>query len=89
MKHDTPQPASATHAQAVPTLHESVLRCTAGRPHATTEEFGHLTGKAPQTIRKHFSQTGTCFGIRPLKLGNRLLWPTEAITRLLEGGVTA
>lgn len=87
MKHDDHQPASSSHAQAIPTLHEAVLRCTAGRPHATTEEFGHLTGKAPQTIRKNFSQTGTCFGIQPLKLGNRLLWPTDAIARLLEGGL--
>jgi hypothetical protein len=66
-------------------LYAAVLRCTAGRPHATTEEFGHLTGKASQTIRKNYSQTGACFGIRPIKLGNRLLWPADAIVRLLGG----
>jgi hypothetical protein len=82
-------PVYPNQAKQIPPLHEAVLRCTAGRPHATTEEFGHLTGKAPQTIRKNYSQSGTCFGIRPLKLGNRLLWPTDAITRLLEGGLAA
>lgn len=66
-------------------LLEAVFQCTGGRPHATTEEFGHLTGKAPQTIRKNYSQTGLCFGIRPLKLGNRLLWPADAIAKLLGG----
>ena len=68
---------------------EAVQRCTAGRPHAFTEEFAYLIGKAPQTIRKIYSQTGSCFGIRPLKLGKRLLWPTDAIARLLGGGLTA
>lgn len=64
---------------------ETVQRCTAGRPHAFTEEFAYLIGKAPQTIRKNYSQTGSCFGIKPLKLGNRLLWPVDAIARLLGG----
>ena len=64
---------------------EAVQRCTAGRPHAFTEEFAYLIGKAPQTVRKNYSQTGSCFGITPLKLGNRLLWPVDAIARLLGG----
>jgi hypothetical protein len=64
---------------------EAVQRCTAGRPHAFTEEFAYLIGKAPQTVRKIYSQTGSCFGIIPLKLGNRLLWPVDAIARLLGG----
>ena len=89
MKHIDLEPVSSMHVQQVPTLRDAILRCTAGRPHATTEEFGHLTGKAPQTIRKNYSQSGSCFGIRPLKLGNRLLWPTDAIARLLEGGLIA
>ncbi len=76
---------SPNQTYQLPVLLEAVLRCTAGRPHATTEEFGHLTGKAPQTIRKNYCQTGACFGIRPLKLGNRLLWPADAIAQLLGG----
>jgi hypothetical protein len=68
-----------------PTPAEAVQRYTAGRPHAFTEEFAYLIGKAPQTVRKIYSQTGSCFGIMPLKLGNRLLWPVDAIARLLGG----
>ena len=63
-----------------------ILLFTNGRPHATTSEFGHLIGKAPQTIRKIHSQSGACYGIRPLKLGNRLLWSAESIATLLGGG---
>ncbi len=73
------------HADS-PDLHQAVLRCTSGRPHATTAEFSHLTGKSPQTIRKNHSQTGACFGIRPIKVGNTLLWPTSSIARLLLSG---
>ena len=80
-------PANVRGHTDSPDLHEAVLRFTAGRPHATTAEFSHLTGKAPQTIRKNYSQNGVCFGIRPIKVGNTLLWPVEGISRLLvEGG---
>jgi hypothetical protein len=67
-------------------IHELVLNYTNGRPHATTTEFSYLIGKAPQTIRKIHSQSGACYGIRPLKLGNRLLWSAESIATLLCGG---
>ncbi len=67
-------------------IYELVLIHTNGRPHATTSEFSYLIGKAPQTIRKIHSQSGACYGIRPLKLGNKLLWSVESIATLLEGG---
>ena len=87
MKQLNAKPVTAFGTLGNPSLHESILRCTAGRPHATTAEFSHLTGKAPQTIRKNYSQNGVCFGIRPIKVGNTLLWPVEGISRLLvEGG---
>lgn len=67
------------------TICDVVHRCTNGRSHATTGQYGHLTNTATQTIRKNFSQTGECFGIKPIKIGNRLFWPTTAIIRLLGG----
>ena len=85
MKELTIKPVSDSGPMADSSLHEAVLRCTSGRPHATTAEFSHLTGKAQQTIRKNHSQTGACFGIRPIKVGNTLLWPTNSIARLLGG----
>lgn len=56
-----------------------------GRDHIQTAEFAKATARAPQTIRKNFCLTGECFGIRPIKIGNRLLWPVADIARLLNG----
>lgn len=57
-----------------------------GRDHLTTSEFARATGRAGQTIRKNFCQQGECFGIRPLKLAGRLLWPVADIAELLRKG---
>ena len=58
----------------------------AGRDHINTGEFAHVTTRASQTIRKNYCLTGECFGIRPVKFGNRLLWPVAQIAALLAGG---
>ena len=64
-------------------LIDQLYKLTNGRPHALTSQLAHLTGRADQTIRKIHSQTGEFFGIRPLKLGGRLLWPLAEIALLL------
>lgn len=58
----------------------------AGRDHLTTNEFARATNRASQTIRKNFCQNGECFGIRPVKIRGRLLWPIVEIVTLLNGG---
>jgi hypothetical protein len=63
-----------------------LLGYTNGRPHATTTEYAHLIGKAQQTIRKNYCLTGDAFGVVPIKVGNRLLWPIEQIAQLLSAG---
>jgi hypothetical protein len=68
-------------------LREAILKITHGRPHATTSEFGHITSKADQTIRKNYCLKGQAFGVTPIKIGNKLLWPVEQISRLLVTGV--
>jgi hypothetical protein len=41
-----------------------------------TEQFAELNGVKAQSVRKRYAQTGSYFGIRPLKLANRRLkWP--------------
>lgn len=57
----------------------------AGRDHILTTEFATATNRATQTIRKNFCTKGDCFGIRPIKFGNRLLWPVREIADLLNG----
>ncbi len=58
-----------------------------GRDHISTDEFANVTVRATQTIRKNYCLTGECFGIRPVKFGNRLLWPVREVAVLLQKGV--
>ncbi len=58
-----------------------------GRDHIRTSEFARAVNKAPQTIRKNFCLTGECFGIRPVKIGNALLWKVADVAALLAGEV--
>ena len=68
------------------TLPPKLEEIAAGRDHLTTAEFARATNKAPQTIRKNYCQTGECFGIRPVKVGNSLNWPVIPTAALLSGG---
>jgi hypothetical protein len=58
----------------------------AGRDHINTTEFAHAIDRANQTIRKNYCLTGECYGIRPVKFGNRLLWPVSQVAALLRKG---
>ena len=50
-----------------------------------TDELASVLRRASQTIRKAYCLTGHYLGIRPVKLGNRLLWRIKDIAELLEG----
>ena len=65
---------------------ESLAAIAAGRDHIKTDEFARATSKAPQTVRKNYCLTGECYGIRPIKVGNTLLWPVVSTAALLNGG---
>ena len=58
---------------------------SAGRDHLMTGEFATAVNRSGQTIRKNYCINGECFGIRPVKVGNRLLWPVAQIAALLTG----
>ena len=50
----------------------------------TTAELAAALSMREQSIRKRLSQTGSYFGIRPVKLPNgRLRWPTDSVGRLI------
>lgn len=68
------------------TLPAVLANIAAGRDHIQTAEFARATNRASQTIRKNYCLTGECFGIRPIKFGNRLLWPVVGVAALLAGG---
>jgi len=65
---------------------EALAAIAAGRDHISTSEFAKATDHAEQTVRKNYCLTGECFGIRPIKVGNRLLWPVVPTAVLLNGG---
>lgn len=51
-----------------------------------TEEAARRLGVAAQTLRKRLCQHGHYFGLKPCKLpSRRLLWPVDAIERLITG----
>lgn len=56
------------------------------RDFLSTDEVAAVLAVDPQSVRKRYSQEGSYHGIRPTKLPNRrVLWPAEAVKRLLEG----
>lgn len=74
------------HIQIIPTTqrtdYASILR------NYSTDEAASLLKIRPQTLRAALCRDGHYFGVRPIKLPNRMLaWPCEAIDRLLTGEV--
>lgn len=51
----------------------------------TTEAFAQSAKCSTKTIRKNYCLTGHCYGIKPVKVGGRLLWPISEIVKLLNG----
>lgn len=68
------------------TIPPALAEIAEGRDHIQTAEYARAVNRADQTIRKNYCLTGHCFGIRPVKFGNRLLWPVASIAALLNGG---
>ena len=58
-----------------------------GRDYVLTHENARLISRAPQTVRKNYCLQGHSFGLRPVKIGNRLMWSVSDIARLLSGEV--
>lgn len=50
----------------------------------TTNEVAQRLRLEPGTLRKRHGQTGSYFGLRPVKMNNgRLLWPADAVAKLV------
>ena len=69
--------APGTPAHALP--HSNIL---ADDP-LDTSQFAERQGIRPQSLRVRLSETGSYFGVRPLRLANRLLrWPDVTVISL-------
>lgn len=58
----------------------------ANRDHLDTSEFASAIKRSGQTVRKNFCVQGHAYGIRPKRVGGRLLWPIADVARLLTEG---
>ena len=86
-RHHSERTIGAICDQAAPVaLPPALATIAAGRDHILTGEFAKATNRASQTLRKNYCKQGECYGIRPLKVGNRLLWPVNQLAALLNGG---
>lgn len=57
-----------------------------GRDHIQTSELALSVSASRQTIRKRYCEHGSFYGIVPVKIGNRLLWPVKDVAKLLQIG---
>lgn len=69
---------NAPNNQAVP-LPPGLSAIAGNRDLITTPEIAQVFNVASQTVRKNYSLTGEVYGIRPTKIGNRLLWSVAQI----------
>jgi hypothetical protein len=54
------------------------------RPFLTTEELALALSMNAQSIRKRYSQTGSYFDLKPVKLPNgKLRWPADSLDQLM------
>ena len=71
----------------VTTLPPGLSAIAGNRDLINTSEFAQVFNVASQTVRKNFSLTGEAYGIKPTKIGNRLLWSVAKIAEKLKGAV--
>ena len=53
------------------------------KPNLTTAEIAYYANQAEQTWRVHACRETFPEGLRPLRIGNRLNWPTAGAKKLL------
>jgi hypothetical protein len=68
-------------------LPQGLLGVAGSRDLITTPEFAQIFNVKPQTVRKNYCLTGEAYGIRPIKIGNRLLWSVTKISAKLQEAI--
>jgi hypothetical protein len=53
------------------------------KPTLTTHEIAYYLNQAPQTWRIHACRETYPVGLRPIRIGNRLNWPTAGLKKLI------
>jgi len=73
--------------EVVASLPPGLSAIAGNRDLVNTSEFAQVFNVASQTVRKNYSLTGEAYGIRPIKIGNRLLWSVAQIAEKLQGAI--
>ena len=73
--------------EVVASLPPGLSAIAGNRDLITTPEIAQVFNVASQTIRKNYSITGFAYGIKPTKIGNRLLWSVAQIADKLKSAV--
>jgi hypothetical protein len=73
--------------QEVNNLPPGLSAIAGNRDLITTPEIAQVFNVASQTVRKNYSLTGFAYGIKPTKIGNRLLWSVAQIAEKLRGAL--
>ena len=68
-------------------ISQGLLGIAGSRDLITTLEFAQVFNVQPQTVRKNYCLTGEAYGIRPTKIGNRLLWSVKKVAEKLQGAI--
>lgn len=68
-----------TGPRALPAL----MEVAQSRDHINTAEYGRAINRSAQTIRKNLCLNGEAYGVRPVKIRGRLLWPVTDIAAIL------
>ncbi len=77
---ETPSPNAAKSANWEP-QYPPLEQVT--KPAVTTPEVAYYTNQAQQTWRSHACNETFPDGLRPIRIGNRLNWPTAGLKKLM------
>lgn len=72
--------------KALTAIPEGLSRISNGRDQVTTQELAKVISKSSQTLRKNYCLSGEVYGLKPIKIGGRLLWNVKDIAILLTRG---
>jgi len=68
-------------------LPSGLAQMVGNRDLITTPEMAKVFNVASQTVRKNYCLTGEAYGLKPIKIGNRLLWSVAQIAEKLKGAI--
>jgi hypothetical protein len=74
-------------ANSATQIPQGLLAVAGSRDLITTPEFAQVFNVQPQTVRKNYCLNGEAYGIRPTKIGNRLLWSVARVAERLRGAL--